>query len=107
MMQAAQEGGGSSHDNGPARVASRTMERPEPQPGAPDEADGLFPDPEADVERERLLNEIKRLANNIKLPAKERTDAWITYIGKDVTPSSADPAALHDLVKWLETRQPK
>jgi len=105
------EGGGSSHTQGAPAVSVRRS--PEPQPGAPDllglATEPPFGDeaPDADVERERPLNEIKRLANNIKLPAKERTDAWITYVGKDVTPSSADPAALHDLVKWLETRQPK
>src|SRR5262249_30171286 len=68
------------------------------------ESKTLFPDPQEDVERERLLNEAKRLANKVKMPGSERSDFWNTYVGKGVTPSKADPAALGDMVKAMKVR---
>jgi hypothetical protein len=74
----------------------------------------LFPDPQEDVEREALLNDIFRLRDAIaknKTTKKEqdqwkkdKDNAWQTYVGEGVTPSKADLAALSDLRKWLETR---
>ncbi len=67
------------------------------------ESEVLFPDPQADVERERLLTEIRSKAEKAKIPRKDRDDAWNTYCGT-ATPSNADLAALADLLKWVETR---
>ena len=97
--------GASSHpDLTPSGAPSGTLDAVPGVARQPDEAEINFPDPQEDVERERLLNEARRLRKKIKMSDKETSDFWATYVGKDVTPSNADPAALTDMVKALKTR---
>ena len=80
------------------------------------EANSLFPDPQEDIEREKVWNEITRLSGLIlatKTTPKEKqrwaddkAAAWTTNCGA-ATPETADLSGLNDLKKWLETRQPK
>jgi hypothetical protein len=86
-------------------------------PSDPDaEARNLFPTQEDDVERERIWTEITKLSAKImasKTTPKDRKEweadksaAWLTNCGA-ATPSTADLAALNDLLTWLKTREPK
>ena len=62
------------------------------------------PSPEATAaERQALLLKVSKLSDTLKLTDDEKRTYWTTYCER-ATKANVDPAALQDLIKFLETR---
>ncbi len=55
------------------------------------------------AERDALMLKVRKLGQAIGLTDEQKRTTWTTYLG-DATDQTADPAALQDLIKFLETR---